>query len=93
MKTGDKVKLVKFNEKGRPKKALDDSEAYWKLIGETGTVRQDPQEKTVFAHFSKKPRVLVQFNKDVASTYGVIAHNNIENSLWVLVSDLEIISD
>ena len=93
MKIGDKVKLVKFDGKARPKKTLDDSEAYWKLIGETGTIRQDPQEKTVFAHFSKKTRVLVQFNKDVASTYGVIAHNNIENSLWVLVSDLEIISD
>ena len=93
MRIGDKVKLVKFNGKSRPKRALDNSEAYWKLIGETGTIRQDPQEKSIIAHFSEKPRVLVQFDKDLAVTYGLIAHNNIENSLWILVSDLEIISD
>lgn len=92
MKKGTKVKLISFNGTTSPQNIQDEAENYWKLIGETGAVMQDPQEKSVFAHFSKKPRVLMQFDKDIASTYGLIAHNNIENSLWILVSDLKIIN-
>ena len=89
MKIGDKVKLVKFDGTARPKKTLNNSEAYWKLVGETGTIQQDPQENSIFAHFSEKPRVLVKFDKDLVATYGLTAHNTIKNSLWILVSDLE----
>jgi hypothetical protein len=90
MKIGDRVRLIAFNGKLRLKRVRF-SENYWKLIGETGTVQKDPQEKYIYASFSEKPRVLVKFDRDVTTSYGLIAHNNIENSLWILVSDLEIL--
>lgn len=92
MKIGDNVKLIKFNGKTKPEKTSDNSEAYWKLIGEMGIIQQDPEEKSIYAHFSERPRVLVKFNTDLASSYGLINHNNINNSLWILVSDLEVIN-
>ena len=91
MKMGDRVKMVKCNGKPHPDKAEHFSEDYWKLIGETGTVQQDPQEKYIYASFSQEPRVLVKFDKDVQASFGLTAHNNISNSLWILVSDLELI--
>jgi len=91
MKKGTKTKLMKFNGKQKSNHKINDSENYWKLIGETGVVQQDPREKHIYAHFSKKPRVLVKFDRDLYSTFGFIAHNNIENSLWILVSDLKVI--
>lgn len=92
MKNGDIVAMVSFNGKKESEKSVDSSEDYWQLIGEIGVVQQDPQEKTIFAHFSKEPRVLVQFNKDLYRTYGLHAHNNVENSLWLLVSDLKLLN-
>jgi hypothetical protein len=92
LEIGDKVKLVKFNGKTKSQKTSDNSEAYWKLIGETGIVQQDPQEGNIYAHFSERPRVLVKFNTDLLASYGLTTHNNINNSLWILVSDLEIIN-
>ncbi len=88
---GQKVKLVSFNGMTHPDGKIDSSENYCKLVGETGTVQRDPQENSVYASFSKEPRVLVEFDKDIVSTFGLISHNNIKNSLWILVSDLEII--
>jgi hypothetical protein len=38
MKAGNKVKLISFNGKERPGRPVYNSENYWKLIGETGTV-------------------------------------------------------
>jgi hypothetical protein len=91
MMMGRKVILITFNGRTHPDGQVDSCENYWELVGETGTVQQDPQGSSVYASFSKEPRVLVRFDKDIASTYGLIAHNAIENSLWILVSDLEII--
>jgi hypothetical protein len=88
-KTGEKVKLKTFNGRKTAPKSVGCSENYWKFIGQTGTIQQDPQESSIFASFSKELRVLVKFDKKLVN-YGLIAHNNIENSLWILVSDLEI---
>ena len=91
MKTGDKVKIITYNGTTCWEEAEDYAENYWKLIGRTGIIQQDPHEKTIYAHFSHEPRVLVKFNEDLMASYGLHAHNNIKNSLWILVSDLEII--
>ncbi|HEY40376.1 MAG TPA: hypothetical protein G4O18_00775 [Dehalococcoidia bacterium] len=91
MISGQEVKLVSFNGITHPDGKIDNCENYWELVGETGIVQQDPQESSVYASFSKEPRVLVKFDKDIASTFGLISHNNIKNSLWILVSDLKII--
>jgi hypothetical protein len=91
VRIGQKVKLITFNGRTHPDEKVDSGENYWELVGETGMVQQDPQESSVYASFSQEPRVLVKFNKDIAASYGLIAHNNIDNSLWILVSDLGII--
>ena len=89
LKAGDRVRIKSFNGTTSKEKTDDYSEDYWKLLGETGTIQQDPYEKTVYAHFSQQPRVLVRFDKDLMASYGLYAHNNIENSLWILISDME----
>ena len=88
MKEGDRVKLITYNGKIVSKRKVYPSEDYWKLIGQTGIIQKDPKENKLYASFSKKPRVLIKFDVSV-SRYNLIAHNNIENSLWILVSDLE----
>ena len=92
MKKGDRVRLIKFENASSDEEDIS-SECYHKLIGEEGTVQQDPHEKSLYASFSEEPRILVKFDKDLESSLGLIAHNNIENSLWMLVSELEIIRD
>jgi predicted glycosyltransferase involved in capsule biosynthesis len=81
MKAGNKVKLISFNGKERPGRPVYNSENYWKLIGETGIVQQDPKENSIHASFSKERRVLVKFNKNLKD-YGLITHNVIENALY-----------
>lgn len=91
MRIGDRVKIISIDGKTTPLKLEDNAEDYWKLIGELGTVHQDPYEQTIYAHFSQKPRVLIKFDKDLVMAFGLHSHNNIENSLWILTSDLETI--
>lgn len=57
-------------------------ENYWVLIGETGTV---VEPKNVRA------RVLVKFDA-LVSDYGLHCHNVVPNSLYILESDLEVLS-
>jgi acetylornithine/N-succinyldiaminopimelate aminotransferase len=90
MRANEKVKLKTFNRKLHSDGFVEDSEDYWKLIGDIGVVQQDPQEVTIYASFSKEPRVLVKFKKSLESL-GLISHNNIKNSLWIMVDDLEIV--
>jgi len=89
MKIGDRVRVILINGTIIPKRLEDNAENYWKIIGETGTIQQDPSEKSIRAHFSQQPRVLVRFDKDLMMTFGLYSHNNLENSLWILESDLE----
>jgi hypothetical protein len=83
--------LKTYNGKVGPIKAVNQKENYWKLIGEVGTIQQDSHESSIHASFSTKQRVLVKFDKDLTID-DLIAHNNIDNSLWILVSDLEIVA-
>jgi hypothetical protein len=65
----------------------DESENYWKLIGLTGKVASD--EKKVHPAFKDKgERVIVEFDEDIKS-YGLHSHNEIPNTIWLFVSDLE----
>jgi hypothetical protein len=86
---GQRVKLKSLNSKLPPVRPVNKQDDYSKLIGEMGIFCQDPEQKSIYANFSKKPRVLVKFDTDVTG-YGLTAHNNIKNSLWILVDDLEI---
>jgi hypothetical protein len=90
MEVGQRVKLNSFNGRLSPIKSMNKQENYWKLIGEMGTICQDPKQESVYASFSKKSRVLVKFDSDICN-YNLVAHNSIQNSLWILVSDLEFI--
>jgi hypothetical protein len=60
---------------------VTDSEKSRKLIVETGVVEKSPKEN---------PRVLVKFYIDLIGC-GLIAHNEIENCLWILASDIEVL--
>lgn len=92
MNLGDKVKLVTFNGKAHSIKGVRPEEDYWKLLGYTGTIQQDPKELSINASFSKQKRVLVNFDTGLQSI-GLITHNNLANSLWILESDLEAITE
>ena len=92
MNENTKVKMVSFNGTSTVERDCDESENYWKLIGATGTVIKEPSEKNIFASFSEEPRVLVQFDIKVEKL-GLNCHNNIPNSLWLLVDDLKAISN
>lgn len=92
MRIGDRVKLITINGKKLSPKRTANSENYWKLVGEIGTVLQSPKESSIYATFSKDKRVLVKFDKKLTD-YQLIAHNEIENSLWILVSDLEVVEN
>lgn len=88
MNVHDKVILKSFNKLKSPSDPVDKSENYWILINYKGTVVQDPNEKTIYASFSKEKRVLVRFDKDIKAL-GLACHNKVANSLWILEADLE----
>jgi len=78
MKIGNKVKLNTFNGTTKPDEECSHNENYWKLIGSLGKILKGPNDKS---------RFLVQFEKDVISLV-LECHNDINNSLWILESDL-----
>ncbi len=80
-----KVQLVSFNGQLKAPSCTDPKENFWLLIGRTGTVIN----KTTNEDSSKK-RHLVVFDESV-SELGLPCHNEIQNSLWILESDLHII--
>jgi hypothetical protein len=81
----DRVMLKTFNGclSGYGKK----NDNYYRLIGEKGTILQSPSEKSIFASFSDEKKVLVRFDVDVLDL-GLSCHNEVKNSLWILVNDL-----
>lgn len=54
---------------------------YWRLIGESGTV---------ITAANAGHRVLVRFDTPI-SERGLACHNPVPNSLYILVSDLEVV--
>ena len=88
MKENTRVLLKTFNGTAIADSDCDDSENYWKLIGFKGRIVQDPSESKNNVGL----RVLVKF-EDSISSLGLHCHNSVPNSLWILESDLEILSD
>jgi len=82
-----RVVMKTFHNTSAPDVDTDDSENYWKLIGLTGTVISD-EKKAHPAFKDMGPRVVVQFD-DLVENYGLHSHNEIPNSLWLFISDLE----
>jgi hypothetical protein len=77
-KIGNEVKLNSFNGTLKPDDNCQPHENYWRLIGYRGKIVKEPNSKS---------RVLVQFTNDISSL-GLECHNDSENSLWILESDL-----
>jgi len=80
LEIGTRVKLKKFNGTINAPKDCDKSENYWSLIGEFGKVIQPK---------NKRLRVLVQF-ENPEKLKNLHCHNEIENSLWILETDVEL---
>jgi len=89
MTIGTKVLLKSFNGTTGTEPDCDPAEDYWKLIGSTGEIIQDPTEKGIYASFSRQKRVCVKFDVSVAEQ-GLICHNPVPNSLWINIDDLEL---
>ncbi len=87
MKIESKVKLISFNGTLKPDDDCMPSENYWRLINSMGRIIQDPNKEGLYSTVSGNPRLLVQFEEDVISL-GLVCHNSIENSLWILETDL-----
>lgn len=75
--------LKSFNGKSVAPKKIIERENYWKLIGEKCKIIDN---KEVF-----NGRVLVLFEKKL-DNFNLENHNPIKNSLYILKTDLEIIS-
>ena len=78
---GTRVRLQSFNGALRGPDDTEPAEDYWRLIGQTGVL---------VAAANGRGRVLVRFDAPVAS-FGLHCHNPVENSLFILESDLEVI--
>lgn len=76
------IKLKLFLGTLKPKKRINENENYWKLIGEKGKVI-DERENT-------NGRILILFDKNL-DEFKVENHNPIKNSLWIKITDLEIL--
>jgi len=74
-----RVRLKSFNGTVNPPKDCSPEENYWLLIGQAGEV---------IAPINERSRVLVKFERSVSS-FGLYCHNEVENSLFILESDLE----
>jgi hypothetical protein len=83
LEPGTKVRLKTFNNTSTTPEGCDPSEDYWSLIGEAGTIKQSENDRG---------RVLVQFDISVESK-GLHCHNEVKNSLLILTTDLEEISE
>lgn len=77
-----KVILRTFNGSLVPPVECSPGENYWALIGETGTVVEPKNARA---------RVLVKFDASVVA-FGLHCHNVVPNSLYILESDLEVLS-
>jgi hypothetical protein len=75
------IKLKSFLGTLNPEKRINESENYWKLIGEKGKVVDERE--------NYNGRVLILFDKNL-DDFKVENHNPIKNSLWIKKTDLEI---
>lgn len=75
------VRLKSFLGTLTSSEKVNENENYWKLIGETGKVVEDER--------IKNGRVLVLFKNNL-NDFNLENHNQINNSLWLKKSDLEL---
>ncbi|WP_397362421.1 DUF6678 family protein [Olleya sp. R77988] len=75
------VRLKSFLGTLTSSEKVNENENYWKLIGETGRVIENEN--------IKNGRVLVLFKNNL-NDYNLENHNQINNSLWLKKSDLEL---
>jgi acetylornithine/N-succinyldiaminopimelate aminotransferase len=75
---GQRVRLESFNGSVAASEVCKPEENYWALIGQTGEV---------VAPKNERQRLLIKFDVLVAS-FGLHCHNEIDNSLFILESDL-----
>ncbi len=87
IKFEDIVELKTFQGLIEAPKGTSDNENYWCLIGAKGKV-VSTNAKGHPAFPEKGKRVLVQFVDDV-KLQGLSCHNDVDNSLWIFLSDLE----
>ncbi|MET0355709.1 MAG: hypothetical protein ABW044_02970 [Cellvibrio sp.] len=80
LKPGKRVSLKSFNGSLIAPQDVKPEENYWQLIG----------SKAVVESANNTERVLVKFERDL-SALGLANHNEVENSLWILISDLKFI--
>jgi hypothetical protein len=74
-----RVRLKSFNGTVHAPADCRPDENYWALIGEIGEIVGKKKDGS---------RTLVKFQKS-AQSFGLIFHNPVENSLFILESDLE----
>jgi hypothetical protein len=82
VKIGTRVRLKSFlgARQASPDRQDDSQNNYWLLIGQQGlVVKEDPYDPE---------HVLVKFEVDVIS-FGLHCHNEIPNSLWIRLDDLQ----
>jgi hypothetical protein len=82
LKPGKKVALKSFNGSLIADQTVKPQENYWKLIGSKAVVSQLSTDNN--------NRVLVTFEYDL-SILGLACHNEIPNSLWILIDDLKFV--
>ena len=79
---GKKVQLKSFNGEIATPAGCRDSENYWRVIGCTGVIVEPKNDRD---------RVLVQFDESIEEL-GLHCHNPIENSLYILETDLAVLA-
>lgn len=84
---GQQVKLKSFLGTIHAPESTVRSEDFWQLVGECGEIASDVL-KIHPAFPDKGARVLVRFYINI-DDLGLPNHNEINNSLWIFVSDLE----
>lgn len=82
VKPGKKVMLKSFHGSMIAPQNVTPSENYWQLIGCKAVVSQ--------LMLNDNNRVLVTFERDLQSL-GLACHNELSNSLWVLLGDLKFV--
>lgn len=85
---GDLVCIETFNGTGSTDETARPAENYWLLVGQTGVIVKTWREA---AFEMPESRFLGRFDENL-NNLGLCSHNEIENSLWILGSDISFIS-
>jgi hypothetical protein len=80
LKPGKRVVLKSFNGSLVAPQDVNREENYWQLVG----------CKAVVEVVNDTDRALVKFERDLFG-FGLANHNEVPNSLWILISDLKFI--